>query len=375
MSTRRTVLACLATAAPAPAFLGAFPAVAPSGQNPRRRPSERVTVVAHRGASALRPEHTLAAYELAARLGADYLEPDLVCTADGVLVCRHEPAIGGTTDVADRPEFASRRRTVTLDGVSVTDWFTHDFTLAELRTLRAKERLGQIRQRNTLLDGRWPVPTLQEVLQLRKRLSAELGREIGVYPETKHPTYFRSLGLALEERLLRALGLHGLNRAQAPVYVQSFEVSNLRALRGAGARFPLVQLINADGAPYDTVAAGKGPTYADLLTPRGLRGIAQYAQGVGPEKGHVVPCRSDGSLGPATDLVEDAHEAGLLVHPWTFRAENTFLPARLRVGDDPKDYGRMLEELQVFLRAGIDGFFTDHPDLGALARDGAARRN
>lgn len=361
MSTRRTLLTCLAV----PALLGALPAAAPARRGRRRA---RVVVVAHRGASAHRPEHTLASYELAARMGADHLEPDVVSTSDGVLVCRHEPEIGGTTDVADRPEFASRRRTVALDGRPVTGWFTHDFTLAELRTLRARERLGRIRQRNTLLDGRYTVPTLREVLDLRSALSAELGREIGVYPETKHPTYFRSLGLGLEERLLELLRKGGLNRSDAPVYVQSFEVSNLRRLRRAGARFPLVQLIDASGAPYDSVAAGGGPTYADLLTPRGLRGIAEYARGVGPAKEHVVPCRPDGSLGTATTLVEDAHEAGLLVHPWTFRAENTFLPAGLRVGEDPKDYGRLLEELRVFLRAGIDGFFTDHPDLGVVAR-------
>ena len=256
-------------------------------------------MIGHRGASGYRPEHTLAAYELAARLGADFLEPDLVPTLDGVLVCRHEPEISGTTDVAERPEFTARRRTVLLDGVPVTGWFTEDFTLAELKTLRAKERLPQIRRRNTQWDGEFTVPTFQELLDLRTRLSTELDRELGVYPETKHPTYFRQRGLPLEQRLLDVLRRNGLNTPDAPVFVQSFEVSHLRQLRRLGLRAPIVQLLAASGSPFDSVAAA-GPSYADLTTPAELTSIAGYAQGIDPDKNLVIPRRSNGSLGSAT---------------------------------------------------------------------------
>ncbi|MGH3952278.1 MAG: glycerophosphodiester phosphodiesterase family protein, partial [Pseudonocardiaceae bacterium] len=207
-------------------------------------------VIGHRGASGYRPEHTLASYELAARLGADYIEPDLVTTSDGVLVARHEPEISGTTDVSERSEFAGRKATKSLDGVPVTGWFAEDFTLAELRTLRAKERIPRLRPDNTHFDGRYRIPTLQEVIDLAQRLSRELGREIGIYPETKHPTYFREMGLPLEPALVRALERNGLNRPNATVFVQSFEVGNLRRLRGE-LRVPMVQLIGSSGAPYD----------------------------------------------------------------------------------------------------------------------------
>jgi len=355
-----------ATAAP----LGVPAAAAPLGVPAARRggrPARRPLVIGHRGASGYRPEHTLAAYELAARLGADYLEPDLVATKDGVLVCRHEPEIGGTTDVADRPEFASRKRTVDLDGVPVTGWFTEDFTLAELRTLRAIERLPAVRQENTIYDGRFSVPTFTELLALRRRLSRELGREIGVYPETKHPTYFQGRGLALEPLLLDALRRDGLNRRDAPVFVQSFEVTNLRLLRSLGLRTPVVQLTSASGSPYDSVVRG-GPTYAQITSPEGLRAVARYADGIGPEKGQVIPRAADGTLGRPTRLVDDAHRAGLLVHPYTFRAENQFLPADLRRGTVASDFGRAIEEQVTFLRTGIDGLFTDHPDIGVVAR-------
>ena len=325
-------------------------------------------VIGHRGASGYRPEHTLASYELAARLGADYLEPDLVVTKDGVLVCRHEPEIGGTTDVASRREFAGRRTTKLLDGVAVAGWFAEDFTLAELKTLRAVERLPAVRQHNTLYDGRFEVPTFEELLRLRRRLSAELGRELGVYPETKHPTYFQRQGLALEGRLLRALRQAGLNHPGAPVFVQSFEVTNLRQLRRAGLRTRVVQLLSASGSPYDSVARGSGPTYAELSTPTGLATVAAYADGIGPEKSQVIPRRADGRLGTPTALVDDAHDAGLLVHPYTFRAENTFLPTDYRLGPVASDYGRAIDEQVAFLRAGVDGVFTDQPDVGVLAR-------
>jgi glycerophosphoryl diester phosphodiesterase len=323
-------------------------------------------VIGHRGAPGYRPEHTLASYELAARLGADYLEPDLVATADGVLVCRHEPEIGGTTDVARHPEFAGRRATKVLDGVPTTGWFAEDFTLAELRRLRAVERLPAVRRRNTRYDGRYGIPTFAELLDLRARLSRELGRELGVYPETKHPTYFRATGLPLEPLLLGALRRDGLNHPGAPVYVQSFEVSNLRQLRELGLRTGVVQLLAAAGAPYDTVARGSGPTYAELATPAGLLGVARYAQGIGPDKSLVVPRRADGTLGAPTALVGDAHGAGLVVHPYTFRAESAFLPAGRR--PPSTGYGRAVAEQVAYLRAGVDGVFTDQADLGVLAR-------
>ena len=364
MLDRRTALTGLAaTATAAGAAAPALPV------QPRRHPAGAHTlVIGHRGASGYRPEHTLASYELAARLGADHMEPDLVVTRDGVLVCRHEPEIGGTTDVASRPEFATRRTTKQLDGETVTGWFAEDFTLAELKTLRAVERLPGVRQHNTLYDGRFEVPTFAELLELRARLSAELGREVGVYPETKHPTYFQQLGLPLERRLLQALRRAGLDRPDAPVFVQSFEVSNLRELRRLGLRAPVVQLLEATGSPFDTVTRGHGPTYADLSSPAGLAAVAEYADAIGPDKHQVIPRLPDGRLGTPTSLVPDAHAAGLDVHPYTFRAENTFLPADHRVGTTETDYGRAVDEQVTFLAAGVDGLFTDQPDVGVLAR-------
>ncbi|GIJ51212.1 glycerophosphoryl diester phosphodiesterase [Virgisporangium aliadipatigenens] len=323
----------------------------------------RPLVIGHRGASGYRPEHTLASYELAARTGADFIEPDLVATKDRVLVARHENEISGTTDVATRAEFAGRRTTKTIDGVAISGWFTEDFTLAELKSLRAVERLPAVRQRNTLYDGRFQVPTLDEVLELRARLSRELDREIGVYPETKHPTYFRSIGLPLEEPLVERLRRHGLNRSDAPVFVQSFEFVNLRRLRTElKVRVPLVFLAGA-GSPFNDPK-----TYAEYLSPAGLQELSRTIDGIGPEKGLVIPRNADGSLAAPTSLVRDAHAAGLLVHPYTFRPENQFLPANLRVGADPAAYGRAIDEIQVFLGTGIDGFFTDTPDIGVLAR-------
>jgi glycerophosphoryl diester phosphodiesterase len=325
-------------------------------------------VIGHRGASGYRPEHTLASYELAARLGADFIEPDLVVTSDGVLVCRHEPEIGDTTDVAGHPEFACRKTTKILDGVAVTGWFAEDFTLAELKTLRAEERLPQIRQHNILFNGRYEVPTFQELLNLRARLSDELGKELGVYPETKHPTFFQKTGLPLEPRLLEILRRNRLNQPDAPVFVQSFEVTNLKQLREAGLRTKAVQLLSASGAPFDTVAAGSGPTYADLSAPDGLRGIARYAQGIGPDKLQVIPLKADSTLGSPTTLVADAHHTGLVVHPYTFRAENSFLPVDYRTSTVPIDYGRAIDEQVAYLRTGLDGMFTDQPDIGVVAR-------
>ena len=322
-------------------------------------------VIGHRGAAGHRPEHTLASYELAARLGADYVEPDLVATKDHVLVARHENEISGTTDVADHPEFASRQATKVIDGVTLTGWFTEDFTLAELRTLRAEERIPAVRQRNTIYDGRYRVPTFQGIIDLVKRLSRELGRPIGIYPETKHPSYFRSIGLALEEPLVATLRANRLDRRGSKVFVQSFEVHNLEALNRR-IDVPLVQLLGAPGGrPADDPR-----TYAELATAAGLAAISRYADGVGPSKDYVVPRDAAGrSLAP-TGFVRDAHRAGLLVHPYTFRNENTFLPLELRSGADPATWGNALAEYVQFFALGVDGVFTDYADTAVDARGG-----
>ncbi|WP_228266380.1 glycerophosphodiester phosphodiesterase [Ornithinimicrobium ciconiae] len=326
-------------------------------------------LIAHRGASGARPEHTLEAYELAARWGADYLEPDLVATADGQLVARHENEISATTDIAERAEFADRRGTKVIDGVEVAGWFTEDLTLAELRTLRCRERLPALRPDNTAYDGQFTVPTLGEILDLRSRLSEELGRKIGLYPETKHPTYFRGIGLPLEEPLVAALTAAGLNRRDAPVFVQSFELGNLIALRrDLGLAVPTIFLAAEEGAPYDLESSGDPRTFADLLTPAGLAELARWVSGIGPHKDLVIGRSEDGSLAGPTPLVARAHAAGLAVHPWTFRRENEFLPTDLRQGTDPGAAGDVVAEIRAHLAAGVDGFFTDHPDLGVLAR-------
>ena len=329
-------------------------------------------VIGHRGAAGYRPEHTLASYELAIRLGVDVIEPDLVATKDGVLVARHEPEISGTTDVARHPEFADRRTTRVVDGVPVTGWFTDDLTLAEVRTLRAVERIPALRPRNALYDGRHPVPTFQEVLDLAARASRQHGRRIGVAPEAKHPTYFRERGVPLEPALVRALDRNRLNRAGAPVYVQCFEVSTLVALRPR-LRVTLVQLTSAGGAPYDLVAAGDPRTYAELTTPAGLRQVARYADVLGPDKTQIVPRDGAGASLPATTLVRDAHGAGLAVVPYTFRNENAFLPAELRTGTDPAAYGDAFAEYAQFHRLGVDGLFSDNGDTAVEARDAHLR--
>ena len=367
--TRKVVAAAATTVtlgglALAPTFTGT-PAAAPVAVQTQQDPS--FVVVGHRGASGYRPEHTLASYELAARMGADYIEPDLVVTKDKVLVARHEPEIGGTTDVSTHPEFAARKKTKPLDGVPVTGWFAEDFTLAELRTLRAVERIPAVRQHNTLYDGRYQVPTFQEVIDLSKRLSRELHRTIGIYPETKHPTYFQQQGLALEPLLVNALNKNGLNRPGAKVFVQSFEVSNLRSMKD-DLRVPMVQLLSASGAPYDLKAKNDPRTYADLVTPAGLREIASYAKGIGPEKNQVIPRDAAGRLTTPTSLVRDAHQAGLKLHPYTFRAENSFLPLEYRSSALPADYGNLIAEIDAFRKAGVDGVFSDNPDVAVAYR-------
>ncbi len=333
-------------------------------------------VIAHRGASGHRPEHTLEAYRLAIEQGADFIEPDLVATRDGLLVARHENEISETTDVADHPEFAGRRTTRSIEGVEVTGWFTEDFTLAELKTLRARERLPGLR--TTDYDGRFEIPTLREILDLLAEVNERADRQrrpVGLYPETKHPSHFAGIGLPLEEPLVEALLRHGWSDADDPVFIQSFEVTNLKKLRRM-TRLPLVQLIAPTGQPPDLARAGDRRTYADLVTPEGLAEIATYARGIGVHKGLVLSPDGAGHLSAPTPLVRGAHRATLLVHVWTLRAENVYLPRALRDGNAPDDTGDMQGEALLFLEAGVDGFFTDHPGLGVAARDAfiASRR-
>lgn len=326
-------------------------------------------VIGHRGASGYRPEHTLASYELAARMGADYIEPDLVSTKDGVLVARHENEISGTTDVTDRPEFADRKTTKIIDGTEITGWFTEDFTLAGLKTLRAVERLPELRQENTMHNDLYEVPTFEEILALRSRLAKELRRPIGVYPETKHPTYFQEIGLGMEAPLVASLERYHLNRRRSPVFVQSFELTNLKELNTKhGLRTNTVFLIWKDGAPYDLVRQGDSRDFAHFTTEEGLETLRDaHIDGVGPEMSLVISWTEDGELGDDTGLVARAHAHHLKVHPYTFRNENTFLPKGFRNGDTPSDYGQSLAVMQAYLNTGIDGFFTDQPDTGVIA--------
>lgn len=328
-------------------------------------------IIAHRGASGYLPEHTLEAYTLAIQQGADYIEPDLVMTKDGHLIARHDNVLDLTTDVSSRPEFASRKATKFIDGVSVTGWFSEDFTLREIKTLRAIERIPQARPGNARLDGQFKVPTLQEVIDLVKDMKRIVNREVGLYPETKHPTYFDSLGLSMEEPLVWTLHRNGYNSPRDKVFIQSFEVSNLRDLNRM-TRLPLVQLLWLEGKPYDVEARGGTLTYDQMATPDGLREIARYADGVGPEKYHfIMPLNAQGELdiSNATNFVSHAHAAGLKVHPFTFRAENAFLPVNLRTGVEPTARGQVEQEIRLFLQTGIDGLFTDQVDAGIKARN------
>ncbi|GGP16337.1 glycerophosphodiester phosphodiesterase [Nonomuraea glycinis] len=339
---------------------------APAAAQPRPDRSE-VVVIGHRGSAGHRPEHTQGGYELAVAMGADWIEPDLVPTKDHVLVVRHENEISGTTDVSLRPEFAARKTTKVIDGRNVTGWFTEDFTLAELKTLRAVERLPAIRQRNTVYNGYYQVLTFQEVLDLAKKLRHRYGREVGVFPETKHPTYFRSIGLPLEEPLIETIKRNGLNRPNSPVVVQSFEPSSLKRV-AKDLRVPLWQALGTSGRPYDLTAAGDPTTYADMMKPEGLAKIAEYAKWIGPDKSSAIPLQPDGSWGTPTTLVSDAHKAGLKIGLYTFRSENQYLPAQLRRGQIATDHGDALAEYRAHLDLGADAFVTDYPDTAALAR-------
>ena len=325
-----------------------------------------VLIIAHRGASGERPEHTLAGYERAIDQGADYVEPDLVLTKDGHLVARHENAIIDTTDVASRPEFAGRKATKTIDGHELTGWFTEDFTLAELRTLRARERLPELRTESARFDGFFQVPTFDEIIALVRAKQIETGRIIGIYPETKHPTYFDSLGLSFDAPLIKALHDAGYNSADAPIFIQSFEVSNLQRLDKL-TNIRLIQLIRVAPNPADKPDLD----YKMMTSPNGLSDIAQYADGIGVQKTLVLPRGDDAASLAPSSLVADAHAAGLDVHVWTIRRENVFLPLEYRSSDDPAQIGDVAAEVKAFVDAGVDGLFTDNTreTVQALGRD------
>jgi glycerophosphoryl diester phosphodiesterase len=331
--------------------------------------ANRVQVIAHRGACAYLPEHTLAAYARAIADGADLIEPDLVVTRDGMLVARHENEIGATTDVAAHPRFAARRTVKRIDGVPVEGWFTEDFTLAELKTLRTRERLPGLR--GTAHDGRYPIATLEEIIALLAQENARLGRAVGLIPEIKHGSWYRQQGLPMEQRLLGTLRAHACTRS-VPVVIQSFETANLRELRAGLDGLPNVRLLqlidDPDRQPWDVQARGGALRYADLLTPVGLREVAGYADAIGPNTRLVLPLDAGGGFGRPTPLVREAHAAGLEVHAWTFRPENAFLPEGLRRGDPAarNDEGSVAE-IRAHLEAGIDAFFTDDPALGRRA--------
>jgi glycerophosphoryl diester phosphodiesterase len=335
-------------------------------------------VIGHRGAAGYLPDHTLQGYRLAIKLGADYVEPDLVATKDGVLIARHEPNITATTNVADHPEFANRERTVSVDGgAPETGWFASDFTLAEIKTLGAKQPRAK---RPTQFDGRFKVPTLQEVINLVKRESKRRGRRIGIYPETKHPTYHKQLGLPLEGRLVRVLKKNGLNRRNSPVFIQSFEQSNLKQLNHM-TPVRLVQLVDANDTdangnptyaapfdrPYDWTVSGDpnlmSRTFGYFATDAGLDEIKTYADGIGPWKVYIVPTDGGGggNIHPPTDLIARAHARGLLVHTWTFR--NDAMPS------DPSYMGNPVFEYLKFYELGIDGVFSDFADTAFAARE------
>ncbi|QIY94760.1 glycerophosphodiester phosphodiesterase [Streptomyces sp. S1D4-11] len=328
------------------------------------------TVIGHRGASGYRPEHTFGSYQLALDMGADVVEAgDLVPTKDGHLVCRHEPEIGGTTDVSAHPEFADRKTTKTLDGIPTTGWFTEDFTLAELKTLRAVERIPANRPHNTLYNGRWEIPTFEEVLHWQDEQTRKRGKQVWIYPETKHPTYFRALGLGLEERLAKVLRKHGKDKKNSPVIIQSFEPTSIQRLDKLVDN-PLVVLLSAANTrPWDFVTTGDPRTVADLVKPEGLKWIASYAQGIGPTLDLVIPKDANGALTTPTTLVADAHRAGLILHPYTMRNENSFLPANFRQGTDPNAYGDAFGAFKTYFATGIDGVFSDNADTALLARE------
>ncbi len=352
--TRRTLGATAAAAA----ALSALPAAAVETYGGFKK---KPLMIAHRGASGERPESTLMAFRLAIAEGADFIEPDLVSTKDGVLVVRHENEISQTTNVALMPEFASRRTTRQIQGQAMSGWFTEDFTLAELKTIRCRERLPKLRPESVKYDLRDSIPTYQEVIDLAKSETARLKRQIGTYPEMKHASYFTGIGLPLEGRLADILKKNDLDSPTAPVFIQCFDVLPLKTIMTM-CKAPRIQLVEPNGGPTDVALR-----YKDMVSASGMKTIATYANGVGPDWSMVIPM-VDGGLGPATALVADAHAAGLAVHPWTVRAENFFLPPKLRNGTDPTAHGDVDKLYRALYAAGVDGLFSDFPGLAVKAR-------
>ncbi|MED5547618.1 MAG: glycerophosphodiester phosphodiesterase family protein [Pseudomonadota bacterium] len=377
--SRRTLLRAGAGAALAGAAPGALEARAQtSAPAPRTAPAKPL-LISHRGASALRPEHTLASYARAIEDGADFVEPDLVATKDGVLIARHENNIADTTDIATRPEFAGRKATRTIDGKDVTGWFTEDFTLAEIKSLRAVERLPvEMRGESHRYDGQFQLLTLAEIADFVGAEAAARGRTIGLIPELKHSTYFRGIGLPLEERFLAAVADSAILQ-NAPVIVQSFEVSNLQWLRpriAGQSNIELLQLtVPMDVRPVDLAQSGEGMTYAQMHSPEGLARLRDYADWVSPILQSIIPFGTmdgkPGPLGTPTALVRDAHSAGLKVSTWTFRPENAFLPTDYRGegGEAARHDEGSVRMMQAYIATGIDSFFTDDPALGRRAID------
>lgn len=335
----------------------------------------KLIIVGHRGASGSRPEHTLAAYQKAIDDGADFIEPDLVPTKDGYLVARHESEIKDTSNIDLFPQYADRYQTKVIDGVSYTGWFTEDFTLNELQQLKARERIPDVRPSNTQYNDLYDIPTLEQIIELADAHYRKTGKIIGLYIETKHPSYFASLNLAMEDKLLSTLAKYEYTRDIAPVYLQSFEVTNLQYLNEQLERHKtlkhskIVQLYsNKDSQPADYALQGVNKRYADLATPEGLKFVASYADGVGPSKTYILPNKQPAT---PTSFVQDAHQYGLKVHPYTLRSENNFLPDYLDCSSNPAEYCETgaLKEFELFFKAGVDGVFTDDPALGRKAAD------
>ncbi|MBA2934943.1 glycerophosphodiester phosphodiesterase [Sphingomonas sp. CGMCC 1.13654] len=335
-------------------------------------PERKILIYGHRGASALRPEHTLASYAKAIEDGADFIEPDLCATKDGHLIIRHENNIVETTDIASHPEFAGRRTGKVVDGERQVGWFTEDFTLAELKTLRAKERLGQIRTENAKMDGWFDLVTWEEMIDFCAAESLARGRTIGLVPEIKHSTYFASVGLPMEDRFLDTLGRHWQTRTR-PLVIQSFEIANLKYIRqklGRPGNVQLMQLTEGiDDRPADVVKAGGTLTFNQMMEPAGLADIARYADILAPDTRTIIPLGPNKRLAHVSPVTADAHKAGLLVQPWTFRPENTFLAADFQNGDglNARNPAGSLAEIKTYIAAGIDGFFTDDPAIGRAA--------
>ncbi len=345
------------------------PQVQPEYQVPQ------LIVVGHRGASSSRPEHTLAAYQKAIDDGADFIEPDLVPTKDGYLVARHESEIKDTSNISDLPSFEHLKMRKQIDGISYEGWFTEDLSLSEIKQLKARERIPELRPQNTQYNDLYDIPSLEEIIELVERHYQKTGKIVGLYIETKHPSYFAGLGLAMEDALLHTLAKYEYTRDIAPVYLQSFEVSNLQYLHAQLSQHntlkhaKIVQLYGAKASrPADYVAQNINTTYADLATATGLQYVAQYAQGVGPSKTYILANRKDAI---PTSFVHDAHALGLKVHPYTLRPENNFLPDYLECSTEPADYceSGAYREFELFFQAGVDGVFTDDPALGRRAAD------